>query len=391
MNNLISVFNNKIKIITPNDDYHYFFAYYDMRATGENGINKKHLCHRVKFMDRLPTPNDVCELGYLDDNEFYKIGETTAWNFQQGAMLQYHPFKEDTVFYNVEIDGKFKTVTHNFKTGEKSYTDMATACVSPDGRYGLSINFGRIFAFRPGYGYANFIDKNANVNAPSDDGVFLTNMATGKSRLLVSYKDMAKKVGFNDNDKILVNHITFNTTSNKYVMLVRNFPQDGKMWGTSMVVGDLNGNIKTILEKTYVSHYKWITSNKILVHCNVKKGEEYRNLYIINVDDCSFVEYDSYYFHREHNPDIHCSLSPDGKYIIGDGYPIGDYRSILAINLKTMQSKEIVKVKTNNPICTDIRCDLHARYVYDGTHVSFDTLHNGKRQIAVFPISEINF
>lgn len=65
-NNIISDFYEKIKIITPNDSYHYFFGYYDMRATG-NGINLRHLAHRVKFMDRLPDENDVCELGYLED------------------------------------------------------------------------------------------------------------------------------------------------------------------------------------------------------------------------------------------------------------------------------------------------------------------------------------
>ena len=170
MSEIISDFKDEIKIITPNDDYHYFFAYYDMRATGD-GINGRHLAHRVKFMDRLPEADDMCELGYLEDGKFTKFAETTAWNFQQGAMLQYHPSKEDVVYYNVEENKKFSTVTHNIKTGEKSYTDMATACVSPDGKYGLSVNFGRIFAFRPGYGYAGFIDENADVNAPENDGI----------------------------------------------------------------------------------------------------------------------------------------------------------------------------------------------------------------------------
>ena len=127
MSEIISDFKDSIKIITPDDGYHYFFAYYDMRATGD-GINQRHLTHRVKFMDRQPEADDVCELGYLEDGRFVKFAETTAWNFQQGAMLQYHPFKEDTVYYNVCENGKFMTVTHNIKTGEKSYTDRAVAC-----------------------------------------------------------------------------------------------------------------------------------------------------------------------------------------------------------------------------------------------------------------------
>ncbi|MBE6590023.1 MAG: hypothetical protein E7643_07570, partial [Ruminococcaceae bacterium] len=93
MERFISKFADNCEIITPDDGAHYFFAYYDMRATGVRG---RHLCHRVQFDDHLPTENDICEVGYLEDGVFYKIGETTAWNFQQGAMLQYHPFYEDT-------------------------------------------------------------------------------------------------------------------------------------------------------------------------------------------------------------------------------------------------------------------------------------------------------
>ena len=196
-----------LKIITPDDGYHYFFGYYDMRATGKNG---KHLAHRVAFMDRLPTADDIAELGYLENGKFVKFAETTAWNFQQGAMLQYHPFLENTVYYNVCENGQFRGVTHNFVTGEKKYADRATACVSPDGKWGLSINFGRVFSFRAGYGYAGFIDENANVNAPANDGVYLVNMESGKSKLLISYSDLLPKSGYLAEDKIVVNHLTFN-------------------------------------------------------------------------------------------------------------------------------------------------------------------------------------
>ena len=389
MEKIKSDFSQKIEIITPDDEYHYFFAYYDMRATGD-GINQNHLCHRVKFMDRIPTKEDVCEIGYLKDKKFYKIGETTAWNFQQGAMLQYHPFKENTVYYNVVKDGKFVTVTHNFETGEKSYTDMATACVSPNGKYGLSVNYGRIFAFRPGYGYAGCKDEFENVNVPKDDGVFLTDMESGKSKLLVTYEDMLEESGFTSEDKILVNHITFNTTSDRYVMLVRNFPIPGRMWSTSMMIGDLNGNVKTVVKNTYVSHYKWISPNEILVHCNVHKDKEVWNLYVINVDDGSYKEYDSFYYHiKGCSPDIHCTQTPDGKYFIGDGYPFEGYRGILATEIDTLKSKVILWVKTVEPEDGDARCDLHARYVFNGKYVSFDTTMNDKRQIAIFPTEEI--
>ena len=91
MKSFVSTVIEKPTILTPDDGYHYFFGYYDLPATDLSG---RHLCHRVSFMDRLPTAEDLAEIGYLEDGRFVKIGETSAWNFQQGAMLQYHPSKE---------------------------------------------------------------------------------------------------------------------------------------------------------------------------------------------------------------------------------------------------------------------------------------------------------
>lgn len=397
MERIICEFKDKVKIITPNDGYHYFFGYYDMRATGDK-INQNHLCHRVKFMDRLPNADDVCEVGYLKDNVFYKIAETTAWNFQQGAMLQYHPYKEDTVYYNVYENGEYKTVTHNFKTGEKSYTDMATACISMDGKYGLSVNFGRIFDFRPGYGYAGYEDPYKDVNVPADDGVFLTDMETGKSKLLISYQDMLEESGFTPEHKILINHITFSPDNKRFVMLVRNFRVPGTFWSTSMMIGDIDGNFKTVIERTYVSHYKWVDNDKIVLHANLyPERPKYYNLYVIDVNDGSFEEYDHEYQQQTtYQTDIHCSLTDDGKYIIGDGYPRDGYRDLVVVDYakkyskgEMKDSKVVLRAKTVIPTCGDIRCDLHARCVFNGEYVSFDSTHNDRREIVILPISEI--
>ena len=377
------------QILTPQDNAHYFFGYYDMRATQKPGV---HLCHRVPFMDRLPTAEDVCEVGYVQNNAFFKIGETTAWNFQQGAMLQYHPTLADTVYYNVCKDGAFYTLTHNFATGEKKYADRATACVSPDGKWGLAVDFGRIFDFRPGYGYAGCADRYAAVNAPREDGVFLVDMETGHSRLLISLATLAPLAGFLPEDKVMVNHITFNTTSDRYVMLVRSFPHAGqKMWLTSMVVGDLSGAVHAVLKKTYVSHYCWADDKEIVAHCTVEESGK-QGVYRIHTESGEWVEYEMPRFHTHRGmPDIHCNLSPDGQYMIGDGYEREGKRSLLAYSLRTGDSKLLLAVNTVKPPVVDIRCDLHARFVFGGTHISYDTTENGRREIAIIPASALDF
>ena len=383
-----SDFYDKIKIITPKDEYFYFFGYYDLYPT-ESG-SPRHLAHRSTFMDRFPKADDKCELGYLVDGKFTKFAETFAWNFQQGAMLTYHPTKRSTVLYNTVKDGNFVTAIHNIDTGEISYAERPSATYAPNGKFSLSVNFARIFEFRAGYGYAGAVDKNVDVCVPDDDGVFYVDLETGKSRLLLSYRDILKESGFKDDEKVLINHITVCPDSNKFLMLVRAKWKNGQGWDSTMMVGDLSGNFKTLIHRTYFSHYYWLSPDEIVAHTSLD-GDKTRALYIIDAHTGATKAVDSFFF-ATNNSDIHCSLSPDGKYIIGDGYPDEEeYRHFLSIDRETGKSKVILKAKSIAPEFADLRCDLHARFAFDGKYVSFDTTaDNNRREIAVFPVEYLD-
>ena len=91
-------------VFTPDDGFYYFFGYYDLQPFDSS--ERFHLMHRVRFMDRLPAADDTAELGAVDleTGRFLKYAETTAWNFQQGAMLRY--FGDDGhILYNVRDRG----------------------------------------------------------------------------------------------------------------------------------------------------------------------------------------------------------------------------------------------------------------------------------------------
>ena len=142
-----------IETITPDDGYDYFFAYYDLQPYDKD--SRRHLAHRVRFHDRLPTDGDIAEIGYitLEDRKFHKVGESRAWNFQQGCLLQW--FDDESVIYNDYRDGEFCSVIKRVESGEERVLCAPLAHLSLDRRWGLSINFPRIWDFRPGYGYCN--------------------------------------------------------------------------------------------------------------------------------------------------------------------------------------------------------------------------------------------
>src|SRR5215831_20286657 len=56
------------------------------------------LAMRVDFDYRPIRPTDRADIGFFDlkqQNRWTKIGETTAWNWQQGARLQWRPASDE--------------------------------------------------------------------------------------------------------------------------------------------------------------------------------------------------------------------------------------------------------------------------------------------------------
>ena len=379
-----------IKKISPNDGYNYFYGYYDLNPYHENG--KYHLANRVSFNDRLPKKDDICELGYIDleTGEFTKFAETTAWNFQQGALLTYNTTNYDEVYYNVR-GGQYDYMTciHNLKTGEKRYTERACANIAPNGKYGLSLNFSRIYDFRPGYGYAGVKDKWYDVAQPDDDGIFLVDMETGKSKLIISAAQILKEFPNEvfPNEKFVVNHITFNTSSDRFLFLFRNFMTENcPRWSTSLYTADLEGNMYELLHNTVVSHYHWKNPREVLFAASVANNEF--GIYLLEDLTKNYTKLESPYFHK----DIHCLYSPNQKYFIGDGYPDKEEqcRSIYIYNCETGESDIILKDFSYDFGNTGLRCDLHNRWNTKGDKISFDSTRNKIREIYEIDVSALD-
>ncbi len=365
--------------ITKEPEYN-FFGYYDLQPWSGDG--KYHLCNRVGFMDRMQTETDRAELGMIrmSDSQFIPLATTYTWNFQQGAMLQWNPKKpNEEIIYNCCLRDTFRSVIKNIVTGEIRILPRPLANVSQDGRHGLSINFSRMFDFRPGYGYAGIPDPFANTQAPENDGVYLIDMENAKEKLIIPMPALSeifcKKFG-SKNPKLLVNHITFNPSGDRFICLVRSMAMPGIKsdgWHTLVITSDLSGkNIHVLNGFGGASHYIWRDPEHILIYadlprkmalCLVKdQSQEYE---ILQPDFFSF--------------DGHCSYSPDKNFILYDSYPDAEgYRKLLLYDIrkkKGMLLAELFSGKNALISSEDIRCDLHPRWNRDGSAISFDSTH----------------
>lgn len=375
-----------VKIVNKEDGYFYFFGYYDLQPFNSN--DTLHLCHRVKFMDRLPNKDDVCELGVLEleTGEFIKYSETTAWNFQQGALLQWF-VPDESIIYNVRTEDGFNTEIKDIRTGETRRLPLAFANLTEDRRYALCLNMSRIFDFRPGYGYSDVPDPYFDIKAPDNDGIFLMDVKTGEYKLIINYKQIIEQFPCEPytNCKLVVNHITFNPSGNRFLFLLRNFREGNAMWNTQLITSDLDGNMCALSDYISNSHYHWKNDKQILIVTS-HTGTTRDNLCLR--DD--FTGHTFMYDLPELHEDIHCLYSPNRRYIMGDGYQSKEqFRKLWLYDTKENKPTLLLEAFSFNPANGDVRCDLHARWNRKGNKITFDSNHNGARCVCEVDLSDI--
>ena len=396
MNPMIEEAGVRAEVISPADG-RYFFGYYDLQPFDRAG--RWHLCHKVPFEDHIPGENDACEVGRIDlvTKEYQKLGQTTAWNFQQGAMLQWYQ-DDEHIIYNIRDEGCFRSCVLDIRTGKTRVLPMAIASLSADGKKAVCINFSRIFDFRPGYGYCGIRDPFFDEKSPENDGIYLMDTETGKTRLVLNYaaiREAFPKKPYSD-EKLLVNHITFDPSGKRFVFLLRNFPEKASKWITLLLTCDEYGNVRKLADYATHSHYNWKNDHELLIVST--KTEENRKLGLYVFDDLTGADRLIPEPDPEHPlKDIHCLYSPNRRYIMGDGYPDDYPNSNLSHRrlhlIDTLSGKDTVLGRylsyRSGREELEYRCDLHARFDRSGRFVSFDSNHPDRRCICLLDLSAL--
>lgn len=88
------------KKLTPDDDKHYLFGYYD-RNPWDHTLTR-HLALQVDQCERLPERGETATLGYVtaDQQKFHPLTTTRAWCHQQGRMSLFLPHRRGCFIYN---------------------------------------------------------------------------------------------------------------------------------------------------------------------------------------------------------------------------------------------------------------------------------------------------
>ncbi|UCG59359.1 MAG: hypothetical protein JSU70_07575 [Phycisphaerales bacterium] len=376
----------RIRIVTSGPKHH-FFGYYGICPWNESG--QFLLSLESDFQDHFPSPDEPVSIGLVDSEtgEFSKVAESRAWNLQQGAMLHWSPLCADEIIYNDRRGNEIVSVVPNVKSGSRRLLPRPVSALSHNGRFALSLTYGRLRRLRKTVGYEGAEDPNPNSPHPDNDGVFLMNMATGKHKLIVSIEDvyriLVKKHPELKHRHMWFNHTVFNRNDTRFFFLARTRDNKGRL-ETGMMTANLDGSElrEVIPYGTRVSHFDWRNDRQIIATFAYKGQERKHILFTDGKDDYEIVA--GQFFAG----DGHCTFSPDQKWIATDQKHYGTLeQSLLAFNVESNQGIVLARLsmKEKRYISGDLRCDFHPRWNRTGDAICFDALEakSGTRQLHV--------
>lgn len=374
--------------ISPEDGYEYFYGYYDKSPW--DASDRFMITVKVKQAYKSVAPKEPGIVGVIDtenDNRFYEVGITHAWNVQQSCMAQWMgPDFGTRLIYNDCRDGHYCSVIYNFKEKkEERVLPLPVYDVARDGSFALSLDFSRLHRMRPGYGYSNLPEDTKGELCPDKTCIWKMDIPSGKVTSLFHYTDMA---AFEPDESMegaehKVNHLMISPDGKRFMVLHRWF-QKGRKHTRLVTVNVDKTEMYNLSDDVFVSHCYWKNNEEILSFLRKKETGDH---YYLMKDKTQ--EYRMFW--PELKTDGHCSYSPDGTMIITDTYP--NRKRIASVYLCTEEdnrSRKIARVYAPFRYDNDCRCDLHPRWNRRGDKVCIDSVHEGRRALYVIPIEPLD-
>jgi len=401
----------------------HWFGYYDKSPFDSK--NKRILSLQANFSDRMPEAGDTASIlvWSLDSGRCKKIGETNAFNWQQGAMLQWlGPDFSSKIIYNDLRDQNFVSVVFDLESGHEKVLPLPVYTVQNSGKQALCVNHERHFWCRRGYSYGGIENPQWKGFCPKGDGISSLNIETGENQLIIETADMMK---FNplssmaDGDNYL-EHLLFSPGGEFFFFYHRWNIADGGLYGRVYTARTDGTDIRLLYDSGNMSHYAWQDDGHLLVfgqpesrvnslrrskfltryflkcllpvyHSIIAVRPSLRKkivsnhymLFDIMAGDCQTVAADS--LQEDGHPSFH-PINPD--WFLTDTYPdSGGNQRLLLVQISTGSIIELGSFRANSRyVSTPWRCDLHPRWDRSGKYICIDSSHTGSRQIHVFSL-----
>ncbi len=379
-----------VRTLTHGPRFHWF-GYYDKLEF--DPTSRYVLGMEVDFEHRSPRAEDTIRVGMVDlasDDRWIELGESRAWGWQQGCMLQWVPGSTSEVIWNDRQEGRYVSHVLDVKTGKKRTLPAPIYALSPDGRWAICPDFRRLADTRPGYGYPGLPDPYRDVLGPEESGIWRMELATGQQNLIVSLAEAAR-IPYAKGDltgaKHWFNHLLVSPDGARFTFLHRWSGEKGRRrYGTRMLTADADGgNIHVLDPHGETSHFIWRGPRHILAWAwHPSQGRKFY-LYEDRTENVKVVA-----------PEVmiqngHCTYLPGTRWILNDTYPDSQRnQNVYLYNVESGERRSLGRFHSPDDYRGEWRCDTHPRFSPDGRKVVIDSPHGGEgRQLHLIDIGDI--
>jgi hypothetical protein len=368
---------------------HHFFGYYGICPWSRSG--RYLLCLESTFQDRLPRAEEPAKIALVDSRtgELRVVGETRAWNLQQGAMLHWNPTEaEHQIIHNDHLGDEVVSVVLDTRTGRRRRLPRPVSAVSRSGEHALSLTYGRLGRLRRVVGYGAARDPYPDDPAPREDGVFRMDLRTGEVQLVVSLAEVYERLlPANPSlrgQHLWFNHTVYNRDDSRFLFLARAYLPPDRKRHTAMFTASVDGGeLRQVIPMTgCASHFDWRNDREIVATYEIERGRRKHVLFTDGASDHrviggGFLDFDG-----------HCHFSPDGTRLVTDRkHREALEQSLLLYDMEAQEGVELCRfdMREERYLSGNVRCDFHPRWNRTGDQICFDAIEpqRGTRQLHV--------
>lgn len=376
----------KLRALTRGPTQH-FFGYYDKLQF--DPTDRYVLGMATRTENRLVESTDSVEIGMVDldarGQSWIRLGESRAWNWQQGCMLQWLPGARREIIWN-DREGEGEDahfVSRVLDVGTRTLRTIGSPiyAVAPNGESALSIDFSRLQRARPTYGYVGVDDPSEGELAPTDNGVFEVDLESGESRLILSIADVVgfgRSSSYAPHEEHYLEMVQFNPSGTRFVVFERWIAGALR---SRVFTANSDGSELFLLSSGpgNLSHVAWLDDANLTIFATAYDG------YAMFEDRRGYTS-----TLLEASRDGHEWFIAGGEWMLSDTY--GDDHDIqhpFLYHIPTETTFALAHLMAEDTFEGKLRCDNHPRVSRDGRKIVIDSAHRQGRQMYLLDIGDI--
>jgi hypothetical protein len=360
----------------------FFFGFHDKKPFSAD--NRLLLAHRNLIGNRTVRPGEATEVGVFAGEgwqSFTPLGQTRAWDWQLGSMLQWRGEHAEHIVFNDIVDGAVGTrIVTTAGTPVASFRSPVVH-VSPCGQWASSYCFRRVGKAMPGYGVRLADDEASSLqeftcDSPSEFRVF--SLRDGSTRFAFSLDEICciEPHPSMDGAFHFFHHSLFNPSGTRLYFFHRWVDGQQRLWTRMFTCAADGGGLFRLPTYEMASHVGWIDDGRLLAYARTEgSGDGY---YILRDGQSSYKRLADESF----NSDGHPMWSPSGAHFVTDSYPDRFRNQYLYVyDVERSRPTRVLRTHLSTAFLDDLQVDLHPRFDRTGGTICFDSGHLGTRSL----------